>query len=98
MFHRLAGFVSNLVGSPIAFSLALGMVIGWGLAGPIFNYSQTWQLFINTTTTILTFLMLFLLQYTQNRDGQALQKKMDEVIRAIPEADNNLRELEKKSD
>lgn len=80
MFRRLAHYIANVTGSSAAFMLALLLVGVWGLTGPIFNYSNTWQLVINTFTTICTFLMVFLIQNTQNRDSKAVQLKLDELI------------------
>jgi len=83
MFETVAGKVANWTGRPPAFILALGVIIVWAVTGPIFRYSDTWQLIINTGTTIVTFLMVFLIQNAQNRDGSAIQAKLDELIRAI---------------
>lgn len=82
LFRKIATKVSNWTGSASAFLLAVFVVVLWALTGPTFNYSNTWQLIINTGTTIGTFLMVFLIQNTQNRDGKALQLKLDELIRA----------------
>lgn len=82
IFRRIAAKVSAWTGSASAFLLALIIVIVWAVSGPAFNFSNTWQLFINTGTTIGTFLMVFLIQNTQNRDGKAMQLKLDELIRA----------------
>lgn len=81
-FSRFAQNASNFVGSYYTFLIALTLVLGWALSGPIFNYSSTWQLFINTITTIVTFLMVFLIQNAQNRDAKATHLKLDELIRA----------------
>ena len=81
-FRKVANKVSQAAGSPYSFLIAFGVVIVWALSGSIFNYSDTWQLVINTGTTIVTFLMVFLIQNTQNRDGKAMQLKLDELIRA----------------
>jgi len=97
-FRRFAHRVSVMVGSPWAFSLALLVIATWGLTGPIFHYSDTWQLVINTATTIVTFLMVFLIQNTQNRDAHALHLKLDELIRATHQARNRLLALEELSD
>lgn len=80
-FNRLATVVSHAAGRPWAFVLCLSSVLAWAVTGPIFQYSETWQLIINTGTTIVTFLMVFLIQNTQNRDGAAIQAKLDELIR-----------------
>ena len=87
-FENLAGRVSAAAGRPWAFALALGIVIGWALSGPLFGWSDTWQLVINTGTTIVTFLMVFLIQNAQNRDACAIQAKLDELIRAVGHARN----------
>jgi low affinity Fe/Cu permease len=76
-------------GSPAAFVIALGSVIIWAFFGPVYHYSENWQLVINTGTTIVTFLMVFIIQYSQNKDTRAMHLKLDEVIRAIEAADNN---------
>jgi low affinity Fe/Cu permease len=87
-FTRLATATSRWTGRPITFALCLAIVISWGLTGPLFHYSDTWQLVINTSTTIVTFLMVFLIQNTQNRDSAALQTKIDELIRTSSGARN----------
>mgnify|MGYP000964189386 CR=1 FL=1 len=89
LFAQLANQVAHWVGKPIAFAIAFATVILWGASGPIFGFSDTWQLVINTGTTIVTFLMVFLIQNSQNRDGAAIQSKLDEVIRAIETARND---------
>jgi len=83
IFETIASKVASWTGKPPAFILALVIVIVWGVTGPIFKYSDTWQLVINTGTTIVTFLMVFLIQNAQNRDGSAIQAKLDELIRAL---------------
>jgi low affinity Fe/Cu permease len=80
-FSRVATTIATLAGKPITFASAVGCVVVWGLTGPVFGYSDTWQLVINTATTIVTFLMVFLIQNSQNRDGAAIQVKLDELIR-----------------
>jgi len=80
LFSRFASTMSELSGRPVTFSLAVGLVFLWAVTGPIFGFSETWQLVINTATTIVTFLMVFVLQNSQNRDGRALQAKIDELI------------------
>jgi low affinity Fe/Cu permease len=87
-FERIAGKVVVASGEPRAFMVALGIIIIWGLTGPVFAWSDTWQLVINTGTTIVTFLMVFLIQNAQNRDASAIQAKLDELIRAAAKARN----------
>jgi low affinity Fe/Cu permease len=87
-----------LTGRPAAFITALGLVVLWALTGPLFGYSDTWQLVINTSTTIVTFLVVFLIQNTQNRDTAAIQIKLDELIRATQRAHNALMNLEQLDD
>ena len=88
LFERIASRVAAAAGQPLAFVLALAIIIGWGVSGPLFGWSDTWQLVINTGTTIVTFLMVFLIQNAQNRDAAAIQAKLDELIRAIEGARN----------
>jgi low affinity Fe/Cu permease len=97
-FVRFAQYVSHVTGRPIAFILAVGAIVVWGCLGPVFGYSDTWQLVINTATTIITFLMVFVLQNSQNRDGEALQAKLDELIYAMKGADNRFVQAEKLTD
>ena len=87
-----------LLGSAWAFTLAMIIILVWGLSGPTFHFSETWQLIINTGTTIVTFLMVFLIQNTQNRDAKAVNLKLDEIIRAVKGARNKLISLEGLSD
>jgi low affinity Fe/Cu permease len=87
-FERLAGRVAAWAGQPHAFVLAFTIVLLWGISGPLFGWSDTWQLVINTGTTIVTFLMVFLIQNAQNRDASAIQAKLDELIRAVATARN----------
>src|SRR3954469_24728750 len=86
IFTWFAGRASSAAGQPLAFVVALAMILIWGVTGPVFAYSDTWQLVINTTTTIVTFLMVFLIQNSQNRDGAAIQAKLDELLRAVDKA------------
>jgi low affinity Fe/Cu permease len=97
-FRIVARKSSVILGSAWAFTVAILIIVAWGLTGPAFHYSDTWQLIINTGTTIVTFLMVFLIQNTQNRDSKAMQLKLDEIIRAIASARNELVDLEKLSD
>jgi low affinity Fe/Cu permease len=98
MFQRLARATSNIVGSGLAFSIAMGCLIVWALTGPIFNFSDTWQLIINTGTTCITFLMVFLIQNTQNRETKAMNLKLDELTLAVKEAKNKVVAVENKDD
>lgn len=94
VFHRFAHATSRFVGTSLAFFVALLVVVVWAATGPLFHYSDTWQLVINTGTTIVTFLMVFLIQHTQNRDAESLQLKLDELIRAVAEARNDFIDLD----
>ncbi len=93
-FTRFAKWTAHTTGRPAAFLLASITIIVWAVTGPMFDFSNTWQLVINTGTTIVTFLMVFLIQSTQNRDSEAVQVKLDEIIRAIGNARNELLDLE----
>ena len=93
-FTRLTKATAHVSGRPLTFMLATLIIVVWAATGPLFNFSDTWQLVINTGTTIVTFLMVFLIQSTQNRDAEAVQVKLDEIIRAIGNAQNELLDLE----
>ena len=93
-FTRLTKVTAHAVGRPIAFIVAAAAIAVWAITGPLFGFSDTWQLVINTATTIVTFLMVFLIQSTQNRDAEAMQVKLDEIIRAIGNARNEVLDLE----
>jgi low affinity Fe/Cu permease len=88
LFENMSARIAAATGRPIAFTLALAVIIIWAISGPVFHWSDTWQLVINTGTTIVTFLMVFLIQNAQNRDGCAIQAKLDELIRAVGHARN----------
>jgi low affinity Fe/Cu permease len=97
-FARFAQWISEAMGSPRVFALALALVAGWAVTGPLFRFSDSWQLVINTGTTVITFLMVFVIQATQNRDSRALHLKLDELIRAQRHARNAFADLEHATD
>ena len=98
LFGRFARAVAEHAGHPATFTVALLVIVVWALSGPAFGFSDTWQLVINTSTTIVTFLMVFLIQNTQNREGRAVQVKLDELIRAVEFAHNAMLDLEELDD
>ena len=98
VFHRVASKVSTATGSPLAFILSILIIAVWAISGPIFNFSDTWQLVINTGTTIITFLMVFLIQNTQNRDAKAIHLKLDELLKGVKGARTGLVDIEDLSD
>jgi low affinity Fe/Cu permease len=98
LFAKFANVTARATGSPPAFLICVAFVLLWAVTGPIFKFSETWQLVINTGTTIITFLMVFLIQNTQNRDGLALQTKLDELIRATTAAEDEFIGIEKLTD
>lgn len=97
-FQKFSRASARATGNPIAFGLAITIIFAWALTGPLFGFSDTWQLVINTGTTIVTFLMVFLIQNTQNRDSEAMQLKLDELIRATEAAHNAILDIEELSD
>jgi low affinity Fe/Cu permease len=97
-FRRFSARASNMVGSSWAFLLATAIILAWAITGPLFGFSNTWQLIINTGTTVVTFLMVFLIQNTQNRDARAIHLKLDELIKGVKGARTNLVDLEDMTD
>jgi low affinity Fe/Cu permease len=85
-FTRIATMISTAAGQPLSFIMSVLIIVVWGVTGPLFHFSDTWQLVVNTGTTIITFLMVFLIQNSQNRDGAAMQAKLDELLRAVDKA------------
>jgi low affinity Fe/Cu permease len=98
LFYKVARKTSEAVGSPLASILAVTVIVIWATTGPVFKFSDTWQLVINTGTTIVTFLMVFLIQNSQNRDAKAVQIKLDELIRAMSSARNQIIDVENSSE
>jgi low affinity Fe/Cu permease len=98
LFHSFAKWTANITGKPGTFAVCVTVVVAWAFAGPLFGFSDSWQLIINTATTIITFLMVFLIQNTQNRDAQELHLKLDELIRATKGARNLFLDLEELDD
>jgi len=98
IFHKISSTISYIVGTPWAFLTAITIIILWGFSGPVFGFSDTWQLVINTGTTIVTFLMVFLIQNTQNRDSKAIHLKLDELLKGVKGARNKLVNVEELSD
>jgi low affinity Fe/Cu permease len=93
-FGKFSRWTAHITGQPYAFVAAAALILGWAVSGPLFGFGDTWQLVINTTTTIITFLMVFLIQSTQNRDAIAMHLKLDEIIRAVSDAHNTVLDLE----
>jgi low affinity Fe/Cu permease len=97
-FHSFASWASHIVGSKWAFTFATLLIVVWGISGPFFHYSDTWQLVVNTATTVVTFLIVFLIQNSQNRDARAIHLKLDEIIHALGKARNEMINIENLSD
>jgi low affinity Fe/Cu permease len=98
LFTRVSARLASAVGQPLAFILAFLSIVLWGMSGPLFHFSDTWQLVVNTSTTIITFLMVFLIQNAQNRDAAAMQAKLDELIRSVDSARNRFIGIEHLTD
>src|SRR5690242_2206170 len=98
LFTVIASKSARALGQPLAFIISSLLVIIWAVSGPFFNYSDTWQLVVNTATTVLTFLAVFLIQNSQNRDGAAIQAKLDEILRSLDEARNQFVGIEHLTD
>jgi low affinity Fe/Cu permease len=98
LFHQIARRISNAIGTPVAFIIAILLCVTWAATGPLFGFSDTWQLIINTSTTVVTFLVVFLIQNTQNHDSRAIHLKLDELLRAVRGARNSLVDLEELSE
>lgn len=98
IFRRISHTTAVAMGSPWAFLTAVAVIVAWAVTGPLFHYSDTWQLVMNTTSSIVTFLMVFLIQNTQNRDGLAMQLKLDELLRAVAHARTGMVDIEDLSD
>ncbi len=98
VFEKAANAIAKAMGRPLTFLLCCLLVVVWAATGPVFGFSDTWQLVINTGTTIITFLMVFLIQNSQNREGEALQAKLDELIRALDNAENRFIGLEQRTE
>jgi low affinity Fe/Cu permease len=97
-FTHFAKHAATVTGKPATFAIAFTVIVVWAAAGPFFDFSDTWQLVINTSTTIITFLMVFLIQNTQNRDSEAIQIKLDSLVKAATNIDNSLLDLEELDD
>ncbi len=95
LFHRVATRISSAAGSPFAFGAALALVLLWAASGPFLGFSEVWQLSINTTTTVLTFLMVFVIQHSVNADTEAMQRKLDELIVTLPQPSDAVAGIEK---
>src|SRR3984957_15961534 len=98
VFEKVANVIARAMGRPLTFILCCLLVVVWAASGPLFHFSDTWQLVINTGTTIVTFLMVFLIQNSQNREGEALQAKLDELIRALDNAEDRFIGLEQRTE